>query len=1093
MVLTHKFQWLCIFVAAVTTGTLYAQATQSTILGSVTDSTGSAVVGAKVAVRNEGTSIERTLETSDAGDYRVTGLETGNYIVTVTAKGFKTATKSGIGLTMSQIMRVDIPLEIGDVSTTVKVEGDVSQVATETATLSNTKTTRDYQQLPLSVFGRGWANVTNVTAGVSSASGFEVNGARDTANNFTSDGISVNDITSSRHTPNGFSGEVEVLQEVKIMTANSSAEYPQVAQFAAVTKSGTNQLHGSLYWGNFNSMFSTRAWQDTEKPSFTNHNMFAITNGGPVVIPKVYDGRNKTFYFFSYGGARYRIGNRGFTQVPTPEFRQGDFSSLLGSITIVDPVTGTPFAGNKIPSARISPVAKNVQDLIYPDPNRTGVGAFGLTTNFTGDPGGKFDSDVYSYRVDHKITDSNTLFVRVGYTQNNKDTYPGILKNQYGEDAYYGNHPGHTVVVSDTHVFNPSLLNELKLGYTRDFSAVYPFDYGKDVLSTIGLQGIGNPNNDPAISGLPAFSFGNSQVGFQGTSTFANGNSQAQNTYQVIDNVSWFKGRHSFKMGVNIWRYQINDQNKPQSVRGAFDFDDRLSGFSYANFLLGYPSGATRSVARPNAYPRSTQYGFYFQDDFKLHKRVTLNYGLRYDYQTPWVDKYDRMFTFDPRTGNLVTAGSTIPTDLVPEVAATLPIVTARSAGLPERSLANSAGNNWSPRIGIAIRPFGDATTVIRAGYGLYTGMWAGLLALNATGGPWQSEQSFILQGNQPTIQFPNPFLTNSSYAGLQSVSGRSANFPNERTQQWNFSIGRQLWGTVIDIGYVGTKGQNLPFVQDLNLFQPSTTPFNAANRPYPLFNSASLTQSGGSSIYHGMIVQAERRMAKGLYFNANYTWAKALTDVNLRDYIPGAQQNQYQRFLERGDDPNIRRQNLRFSYTYELPIGKGQMFLSTMPTVLDLLLRGWQLAGITTMQTGALISPSFSGIDPANTNQFSGRPDRIGDGNFDPATMRDRIKERQPIFDVSSFVRPVSGRGSYGNSARSILTGPGTAIWNTVLAKNFYIRERARAQFRWEMFNAFNRANFNNGNTNINSGSFGLVTSAGSGRSMLFGLRFDY
>jgi len=1088
----ERFWWRLGILAAILAVSLYGQATQSTILGSVTDSSGSAVAGAKVVVRNEGTNTERALDVTSEGDYRVTGLETGRYAVTVSAPGFKTTTRSGLVLTSNQNMRVDMSLEVGDVSTTVKVEGEVSPVATETMTISNTKTTRDFQQLPLSVFGRGWANITNVTAGVSSASGFEVNGARDTANNFTSDGISVNDITSSRNTPNGFSGEVEVIQEVKVMTANTSAEFPQVAQFAAVTKSGTNQLHGSLYWGNFNSMFSARAWQDTQSPSFTNHNMFAITNGGPVYIPKIYDGRNRTFYFFSYGGARYRIGNRSFTQVPTPEFRQGDFSALLGSINIVDPVTGMPFPGNRIPASRISSVSKNMQDQVYPDPNRPGVGAFGLTTNFTGDPGGKFDSDVYSYRVDHRITDSNTIFVRVGYTQNNRDTYPGVLKNSYGEDAYYGNHPGNTVVVSDTHVFNPSLLNELKLGFTRDFSSLYPFDYGKDVLSTLGLQGIDNPGNDPAISGMPAFTF-SGQIGFQGTSTFANGNIQAQNTYQIIDNVSWFKGRHSFKMGVNIWRYQINDQNKPQSVRGAFDFDDRLSGFSYANFLLGYPSGATRSIARPNAYPRSTQYGFYFQDDFKLHKRVTLNYGLRYDYQSPWVEKYNRMFTFDPRTGNLVTAGNAIPTDLVPQVAATLPIVTAASAGLPERSLANADGNNWSPRVGLAIRPFGDASTVVRLGYGFYTGMWPGLLALNATGGPWQSEQSFIIQGNQPTIQFPNPFETNSSFAGLQSISGRSVNFPNERTQQWNFSIGRELWGTAIDVGYVGTKGQNLPFVQDLNLLQPSTVPFDPLRRPYPLFNSASLTQSGGSSIYHGLIVQAERRMAKGLYFNANYTWAKALTDVDLRNYSPGAQQNQYQRYLERGDDPNIRRQDLRFSYTYELPIGRGKTYLSSIPTFADLFIGGWQIGGITTMQTGARVSPVFSGVDPTNTNQFSGRPDRIGDGNFDPDTMRSRIKERQPIFDVTSFVRPASGRGYYGNSARTILTGPGTALWNTVLAKNFYIKERARAQFRWEMFNASNRANFSNGNTNINGGSFGLVTSAGSGRSMLFGLRFDY
>ena len=529
-------------------------------------------------------------------------------------------------------------------------------------------------------------------------------------------------------------------------------------------------------------------------------------------------------------------------------------------------------------------------------------------------------------------------------------------------------------------------------------------------------------------------------------------------------------------------------------MRGSFEFDDRLSGLAYANFLLGYPSGATRAIARPNAYPRSTVTGLYIQDDFKISSRITLNYGLRYEYQTPWVEKFDRMFTFDPQTGSMVTAGDTIPSDLVPAVAATLPIVSAASAGLPERSLMETDRNNWSPRIGLAIRPFADATTVVRLGYGVYTQVWPGLLALNATGGPWQSTESFILADpDVPSIQFPNPFLATSEFSGIQSISGVSPHFPNERTQQWNASIGRQIWGTAIDVGYVGTKARNIPYSEDLNLLPPSTIPFDPARRPYPRFDSAALTESGASSIYHGFTIQADRRIASDFGFNVNYTWAKALTDANLRTYAAAAQQNQYARYLERSDDPNIRRQQLRFSYIYDLPIGRGRHLLSSMPGIANAVIGGWELVGITTMQTGARLSPAFSGTDPANTNQYGGRPDRIGDGNFDSSEMRDLIEARQPIFDAGSFMRPADGRGYYGNSARYILTGPGQMIWNMGIHKNWMLQERARLQFRWEMFNAFNRPNFNNPSTNLQSGSFGLVTSAGSGRSMLFGMRLDY
>jgi hypothetical protein len=297
-----------------------------------------------------------------------------------------------------------------------------------------------------------------------------------------------------------------------------------------------------------------------------------------------------------------------------------------------------------------------------------------------------------------------------------------------------------------------------------------------------------------------------------------------------------------------------------------------------------------------------------------------------------------------------------------------------------------------------------------------------------------------------------------------------------------------------VDIGYVGTRSLNIPYSEDLNLLRPSTTPFSAARRPYARFNTASLIQSGGSATYHGLTLQADRRMSRGLWFNVNYTWAKALSDATLNGYTSGIQQNQYARFLERADDPAIRRQQLRFSYVWDLPFGRGQRLLGGIPRPLDYVIGGWQLAGISTLLTGPRLSPGYSNADPAYTNQFGGRPDRAGNGNFDSDAMRDSIKSRSVIFDRAAFVLPVTGRGYYGNSARSVLTGTGSAVWNIGLHKNWLVAgERAQMQFRWEMHNGFNRPNFNNPSTNIQAGDFGLVTSAGSGRAMLFGLRLDF
>ncbi|PYQ21886.1 MAG: hypothetical protein DMF79_07140, partial [Acidobacteria bacterium] len=882
----------------------FGQSIQSTILGTVKDPTGAAVPGVTVEVVNAGTRATRTVTTDATGDYRVPNLEPGRYGVSAALTGFKRWAREEIVLAANQIKRIDVDLAVGDMNTTVTVAAEATPLATETPTLSNVKSGRDFTQLPLSIYGRGWSNVTSVTAAVQSADGqMVVNGARDSANNFTADGVSVNDIISSRQMPNGFQMEVEAFGEVKVQTANNSAEYPQVAQFIGVSKAGENTPHGSLYWGNFNSYFSARGFFDTEKPSHVNHNMFAATLGGPVYIPKVYDGHDKTFFFFSYGGARYRTGNRSFVSVPSPAFRNGDFSAIAGQVTIVDPETGVPFPGNVIPQSRISPVSRALQGLMYPDPNRvhSGLGDFGINDNYTIDPGYQFNSDVFTLRVDQKISEHNTMFVRFGKTHHNQDVINGALKDGL-DGGFLGNAPGKTAILSDTHVFSSKLLNELRLGYNFLQYINSNIALGADIIGTIGLQGLSNPKDEEILKSMPGIGF----TRFRGS--------------DATDNLTWLTGRHAIKVGFDVRRYQINDFSRPRNERGFFGFDDRLSGFDYANFLLGLPSEVGYSIPRPGAYLRSSQYGGYVQHDITVSRKLTVNYGLRYEYQSPWVDKFDRRFGFDPKTGSLVVAGESIPTDLVPELQATLPIVTAREAGLPPRSLVQSDRNNWNPRVGIAYRPFADTRTVVRAGYGVYTHMFPGLLAFRGTGGPWQTDYSLKLIDDLPTMRFPDPFQFSGrpEFGGVTNISAVSPMFPAERAQQWNVSFGRELWGTAIDVAYVGTKTTNIPFNQDLNLLPPGTTPYSPERRPYALFNSVAVLETGGQAVFHGLTVQADRKMAHGLYFNLNYAWGRALTDVDLREYESSIQQNQYQRQLERGPDPSVRKHQLRFSYIWE-------------------------------------------------------------------------------------------------------------------------------------------------------------------------------
>ncbi|HEY3840287.1 MAG TPA: TonB-dependent receptor, partial [Bryobacteraceae bacterium] len=1070
---------------------LFSQSTESSILGNVRDSGGAVIPGAKVVLLNEGSNDKRVQTTNSDGDYRFSGILNGSYRVTVEANGFKTLIKGGITVDVSQIRRVDAKLDVGDVSTSVTVQDtSAAHIDTESATQAVVSTARDFAELPMSVYGRAWINVAKVAAGVQSNSGVEVNGARDTANNYTSDGLSANDIVNSRQTPNGFSGDIEAFQEMKVSTANNSAEFAQVAQFSAVSKSGENTPHAGFFWGNYNSFSGARAWQDKTSPSFENFNQFTAMNGGPVYLPHLYNGKNRTFYYFTYGGARYRTGARYFTSVPTDAFRNGDFSSLLGSIPILDPLTGKPFPGNVIPSSRISAVASAWQSLIYPHPNLSGQGALGLVNNYYTDPGAQFNADNVSVRIDHKFSDRNYFFARVGLTIHNQDANPGPLLSGYGGTG--DNDPGRSFVVSDTHILTASLVNEFKAGYSSTSFDYWGVNNLANVVGKIGLQGINNPGNDPSLAGMPDLEIGGAN-GFQGT-TSTGYSSQTQNTYQITDNLSWNHNGHNFKAGVDIRRYQVNDQNKPQNITGSVIFDDQLSGFAYANFLLGLPSNVSLAIARPNAYIRSTQQGYYIQDEFKVSPRLTLTYGLRYEYQSPWIEKFNRMTSFDLKTGSIVTAGSSIPTDLVPAVAATLPIISASSAGLPTQSLMRKDDTDWGPRFGLAYRPFGDDMTVFRMGYGVFTSMWPGLLGLGATGGPWQSNQSWYIVNNQPSISFPNPFQsTVQGFAGVQKVNAIDPDFPHERTQQWNASIGRQIWKTGVDIAYVGTRGTNIPFYANLNLLPPSTTPFTTASLPYPLFSSVGYNQTGSLSSYNGLTIKADRRVTRGLTVNANYTLAKELDEVGLNGYLNAPAQNQYNRHLERGDDPAVRRHTLIFFYTYELPFGHGKQFLGTASGVFNKLVSGWQIAGTTLIQSGPFLSPSFSGVDPTNTNQFSGRPDRIGDGNTG-GSLGGLIDNHQPIFNRSAFLVPASGRGYYGNSARSVLVGPSSSNWNAIVAKNFYLfSERARAQLRCELYNAFNHPNFSSPSTNISSSSFGLVTSAASGRRVQVSARFEF
>jgi len=1082
----------------------FAQSVQGTILGVVRDQKGAVIPGAMVQVINRDTSFTRTVTTDATGHYRVPGLEPSTYAVEVTFKGFKKWQSDPFSLVVNQIRRIDAKLQVGSTTTTVTVSaGAGTAVETETASTSTLHTSREFAELPMSIYGRSFVNIAKNTAALQNANGqYVVNGATDHSNNFTLDGVSTMDMGNTRVSPDNFDIDVDGIQALKVQTANNSAEYGQVAQFTAYSKAGTNQYHGSLYWNNYNSYFSTRDFFDytSQKPTFTNSNEFAGTIGGPVNIPGLYKGKDKTFFFFSYGGMRYRYGNRGYMSVPTSAFRNGDFSALLSPAaggtpiqllqpnsgpTPSDPTTWLPFAGNIIPSSQISSVSSTLQNMIYPQPNRPGTGAYGVGNNYTADPGHQFNMDQYSVRIDQKISNRNTMFGRWSYTKTNGDTVHGYLINGLDGNSV-GNIPGHNIVLSDTYDISPSLLNEARVGFNR---LVYTNGKGAllgvNYISQLGLQGVGGSGDPAYANNLPAFSFNR----FRGTSG-TNVNHDVQNLFEYTDNMTWIHGKHTFKWGTDIQHFQFNNLNLPSNHVGAFGFGDNISGFDYANFLLGDPSSTTLATPVPANYERSTLYAFYVQDDLRLLPRLTVNYGVRYEYQSPWTEKFDRRFGFNLANGNLVVAGTQMPTDLVPQVAATLPIETSTQAGFPAHSLMYADTNNWNPRLGIAYRPFGGDKTVVRAAYGWYTTMLPGSAGTTGIGGPWTTNTSFNYLGGAVTQMFPDPFTQATNYSGVTSISAMDPNYVNMRTQQWSFSIGHEFMGTAINVAYTGTKTTHLPDTMDFNLLHPSTTPFDPANRPYQLFSSVNITSSGGSSIYHGLTVTADHHFRNGLQFNANYAYSKAMTAYSLWGGT-GFQQNQYDQQLEYGPDPLVRNQQFWFDVIYQLPIGRGKAFLPNINPVLNQVIGGWQVVTLTSMLSGQFLSPRFSGVDPANTGQYGGRPDCVGNGNI--GNIGTSVMAGQPMWNLNAFQVPTGGRGYYGNCGRSVLTGPGKNLWNAGLTKNFMLHEGVRLQIQWELFNAWNHPNWGNGNTNVSSGNFGITHYGGGGRSMMFGGRLTF
>ena len=1092
-------------------GLSFAQTTSTTVLGTVTDPSGATVAGAKVTLLQVSTGIKRQDTTSSSGDYTFPLVDPGAYSVTVEAAGFKIETRGGLQLELNQKARVDFHLQVGTAQQTIEVTGQGALLNTDEATLGQVVNERRVVELPLNgrnlgalavlqpgvqYGGRmGLTNVNGNSGGVPVPGvtiTISANGQRDTDQHATLDGVTV---TEARVNTIPFTPSPEAIEEFKVQAGTYSAEYGTNAgaQLAMALKAGTNQFHGSAFEFLRNDKFdATDYFQNYFNPpgaapkpkNLLRQNQYGGVFSGPLIIPKIYNGKDRTFFMFDYEAHKVRQPNQiGTANVPSDAFRSGDLSALLNrrgpsgnalpSIQVIDPLTGIPFAGNIIPASRISPIAQNLMafypraQVINPDP----LSGY----NYIGTGGTSVNDDQRYLRVDHQINEKDKIF---GHYAFDDVSY----KQTYGNNPnfpYFVAGRNQNAALQEIHIFNPEIINEFRLGYMRSVdNTLNPRSNSNFNLDSLGMTGfrVLNDNNrsfTPREAGLPTISIAN----FDTLAERDGGNGfDFNNQYELGDNITINHGSHNLKAGFQAVRVWL-DRGAANVPRGDMNFTDDLGNSGFGAFLLGYPTGSDTPEGLPLTYPRQNRYGAYVQDDWKASKRLTINLGMRYEYNTTATDVKGLW-----RSLEFGTAVNGIPT-MMPNIR------TPYSFYTPEKK-------NFMPRIGLAYRL--SDKTVIRSGYGIYYNVHQlnnyTILNLNV---PLSGSAPFTNTASNGVITNSNPITSQNPFGVLSSTSPISANTLNPdnfepRIHQWSFGIQRQLpLNSMLDVSYVGSKGVHVDNTVELNNPDPGlsslpTTP--QQRRPYqyiidgpggpvrPLTRIRWL-DSGGNSWYHGLQVSYQKRFSHGLTANLAYTWSKSEGEGYGRNEgfgftNNGSYQNPRNRAADKARYPFDVQHNAVINWIYELPTPAG---LRSGP--LHQVFGGWQINGIWTVHSGLPFTVQQN--NSLNTFNSPVRPDRTGTGQISAPTINQWFNPND-FQVVTCQVASLSNLCHYGNSGNGILDGPAFKNLDFSLFKNFLIREGMRIQFRAEMFNIFNSPNFNPPNSSLSAATAYLPTSSG-------------
>jgi hypothetical protein len=1063
-----------------------AVAQQSGVVGTVRDTTGAVLASVDITLTNTETGETRRTTTNAMGQYAIPNVKAAVYQLVAEKQGFQRQVLERLTLEVELLRTVDVVLSVGSLTDEVTVVSSSPALQTTESAVSTLFETKVVNELPLNgrnflqlqllapgvTLGRpGTFSVVQIAAQNTSIGGgnFSVNGMRDVYNDYLLDGVSFKDWI---HGTNGMNPSVDAIQEFRTQTSNYSAEFGANAGGLVnmLTKSGTNLFHGTAYeflrhdLFDAKNFFTNRAGED--KPPL-RRNQFGGTLGGPVL-------QNKTFFFGSYEGFRERRATTLIGTFPTEKMHVGDFSELLtlpDPVVIHDPATGLPYPGNVIPADQVLAVMPGYLNLYVPLPNRSGLVSNnvveGTRTNST---------DQFIGRVDQVFGNNTQFFAR--YAHNTIEDEPPTSNANFFATQ---NNRDDNLSTQVTRTLSPTTILEMRFGYNRFKQIVNQnraFTTPNIAAEVLQITGVAT---DPAASNAPAFIV----PGYDGVSGAPSSpRSWFSDRYEGQGSISLVRGGHLLRAGVHVVHHR---ETFPEIIipNGLYVFDGTFTGHSMADMLLGIPGTFLLSPELFDPQFRQTEVMPWVQDDWRVTSKLTLNLGLRYE-RRPWPVSANNTISniVLPRGGgeaSVVLSGPCVPDLPVRRCETSLPTATASNRS----TLGGTDSNNFAPRIGFAYKLGDGDRTVVRGSYGIFYQ-------------PEPFNQFVFLSINPPFISFYNRFNNASNYqswdwynptAGLPAGGIQFTYIPADSVtpylQAWSLGIQQEIAGNVIDVTYVGNKDSHLWARTWPN--QPPPGPGDIdARRPYTNVSTVAGNEPIGSSSYNGLQLRGQRRFSRGLAFIASYTWSKAITDSQLAEtgaFVPDLQDTRNRR-ANRGLWSADTRHRFTLSVLYELPFGRDKRFASDASGVLGVIVSGWQLGGIATIQTGQPLTVTLP-FDNPNVGEGAKLPNLVGDPNNGPQTV-------EKFFNTEAFEVPE--QFTFGNAGIGTVTGPGINTVDLSLVKNIRLTERVRLQFRCEAFNAFNHLVMGDPVTDFGTPLFGQVTSTRlDNRELQFALRLEF